>query len=153
VAPHVWALHVLGARLGRALAGITDFRRRIVLVAFVVGAAFAALEYAVHVALQRSGVGEAWKPVVDASTVCAGATGFALLWLFSYRQRRRQVRAELDKIAELNHRVRNALEVIIAVQYHAPEDQERIILDAVSRIDATLRDLFPAPHPRHHLLR
>ncbi len=150
VVPNGARMRHVGARVGRALADITDSRSRIILAAFLVGAAFAGLEYGVHQAVTRSGVAEGWKPVADAAVICVGAMGFTVLWLFSYRQRRRQLRAELDKVAELNHHVRNALEVIVAVQYHAPEDQERIIRDAVSRIDMTLRDLFPPPHPHHH---
>ena len=51
-------------------------------------------------------------------------------------------------VAELNHQVRNALEVIAASTSRiADKKTVTTILEGVTRIDVTLRSLFPAARP------
>jgi hypothetical protein len=62
--------------------------------------------------------------------------------------RREVLRRQLAVVGELNHQVRNALEIIAASTWRIA-DQETVatIMDAVTRIDITLRSLFPITHP------
>ncbi len=61
------------------------------------------------------------------------------------QQRRRKVYEDLLIVASLNHNVRNALQSIqYAAHLSAPSEHLQIINDSVHRIDATLRELFPA---------
>jgi hypothetical protein len=51
----------------------------------------------------------------------------------------------LCRIAELNHSVRNSLEVIVLAHYsEADLEHKGIVLECTDRIDQKLRELFPA---------
>jgi hypothetical protein len=94
-------------------------------------------------ALQRAHVAE---PKFGAA-FCVGLTMAVLGWLeaAATRNRRLRVFADVSRVAELNHHVRNALQAIqYATQMPAGIEQMRIIEDGVKRIDETLRHLFPA---------
>jgi hypothetical protein len=45
---------------------------------------------------------------------------------------------------ELNHNVRNALQTIVYANQADADEQHKMIVDSVDRIDRTLRELFPA---------
>lgn len=81
---------------------------------------------------------------VQAATPALGA-GFALwLILLGLMDRRRMIEDELRRVAELNHHLRNALEVIV-LAHHSVADREHqaMVLECVKRIDQKLRELFP----------
>jgi hypothetical protein len=59
------------------------------------------------------------------------------------RARRRQVLKEMRTIAELNHHVRNALQVIRDSHFLPEDRQAQAVMDSVERIDVTLKRLFP----------
>jgi hypothetical protein len=72
--------------------------------------------------------------------------GYALcLILLGYRERRRIVLDELRRVAELNHSVRNSLELISLANYAQSycEQHRAIIVECTNRIDQTLKELFP----------
>ena len=74
-----------------------------------------------------------------------GAVIAALTWLglTAFRRVRRQNECNT---AEVNHQVRNALELIIDAEYRAEGAARRsLIVESVSRIDRTLRKLLPNP--------
>lgn len=89
-------------------------------------------------------------PAIYLEAAVAGSVGTllvsAVLVLVLYR--RAILQRQLSVVAELNHQVRNALE-IIAASTSRIADQKTVatILDAVTRIDVTLRSLFPAATP------
>jgi hypothetical protein len=96
-------------------------------------------------ALLRFGV-HMWPAVyvqaAVAGTIAALLVG-SLLGLMIYR--RAILQRQLRVVAELNHQVRNALEIIAgSTSRIADKKTVTTILDAVSRIDVTLRSLFPA---------
>jgi hypothetical protein len=53
------------------------------------------------------------------------------------------VRHDLERIAELNHEIRNALEVIAHSHYDAETEHRELVLKCVTRIDTVLKRLFP----------
>ena len=80
-----------------------------------------------------------------AGTIAALLVG-TVLALVLYR--RAILQRQLRVVAELNHQVRNALEIIASSTSRiADKKTVATILDAVMRIDVTLRSLFPAASP------
>jgi hypothetical protein len=81
---------------------------------------------------------------LQASMVGLGA-GFALwLILLGIIDRRRIVADELRRVAELNHTIRNSLEVIVLAHYDEADcERKAIVMECTNRIDQKLRELFP----------
>jgi hypothetical protein len=67
-----------------------------------------------------------------------------LLFLRSYRQQRAMLRQRVEVIANMNHHVRNALQVIEFNSY-STSDQEKLaaMKSSVNRIQWALRELLP----------
>jgi hypothetical protein len=68
--------------------------------------------------------------------------------LRAWCRRRRFVRNELRRVADLNHNVRNALEIIGGARYLHANEQAEVIGASVARIDETLQRLFPVVDER-----
>lgn len=87
-----------------------------------------------------------WIFLVD--DVLMGVVCAVIVLLYEQR-RRRELAAKLNVVAEMNHRVRNALQVI---QYSAHATQEKqhiaIIGESVSRIEAALREILEGRRPK-----
>ena len=80
-----------------------------------------------------------------AGTIAALLVGTGLV-LVLYR--REILRRQLLVVAELNHQVPNSLEIIASSTSHISDQHTVVtILEAVMRIDATLRSLFPIALP------
>lgn len=61
---------------------------------------------------------------------------------------RRAHRQQESSTAEVNHQVRNALQLIVNAEYRAEGTNRRgLIMESVARIDRTLRTLFPLSRP------
>jgi hypothetical protein len=119
-----------------------------VLLLFVVWCAGALAHLVLTVTLVRLGV-RMW-PAIYIQAAVTGTIGTllvgAVLALVLYR--REILRRQLLVVAELNHQVRNALEIIAASTSRIADKKTVVtILDAVMRIDVTLRNLFPATSP------
>ena len=119
-----------------------------VILLLLVWCAGALAHLALTVTLVRLGV-RMW-PAVYIEAAVAGSVGAllvsAVLALVLYR--RSILQRQLRVVAELNHQVRNALE-IIASSTSRIADRKTVatILEAVTRIDVTLRSLFPTAIP------
>lgn len=90
---------------------------------------------------------------VAAAAVRAASVGLAagaLMWagLIAVRQRRQYINAEIDRIAELNHRIRNSLEVIADAQHFAQDPVRSMVLESVAKIDKTLQEVLPSVRNR-----
>jgi hypothetical protein len=128
----------------------TRKRAAITLVLLLAGVwcAGALAHLALTVTLVRFGV-RMW-PAIYIQAAVAGTIGallvgavLALVWY-----RREVLRRQLLVVAELNHQVRNALEIIAASTWRIADKKTVVtILDAVTRIDVTLRSLFPPARP------
>ncbi len=81
--------------------------------------------------------------IVDSLLVGAAVSIGVLLLLASVRERRKRVRAELLRISELNHEVRNALQVLVDSQFDANPERREIVIASVDRINVVLTRLFP----------
>jgi hypothetical protein len=75
------------------------------------------------------------------AVVFAVAAGCIALWY--ERLRMREFLGKLVVVREMNHHVRNALQVvIIAASAHHDEDLARMVFDAVARIDWALKEVL-----------
>ena len=113
----------------------------------VIGATvlFGCFEFAVSRWLLEFHIAPDLHSGLQAAVVGLGAGLSLWLFLLGVIDRRRMVADELHRVAELNHSVRNSLELIV-LAHHSELDHEhkRMVLECTERIDQTLRDLFPA---------
>ncbi len=83
---------------------------------------------------------------IGVSDVLTGAFagGLIFLLLLYQRERRRVIRQRLDTIADMNHHIRNALQVISGTAYSAADQEQLIaIRESVGRIQWALREILP----------
>ena len=105
-------------------------------------AAIALTSYFVEMHLHGKGV--PGRDLILLSNVMVGLVGAALVYVLSVRERQRQqyVECRLRVIAEMNHHIRNALQVI-AFYSRKGQTQEVGIVEAVDRIQWALREVLP----------
>ena len=106
---------------------------------------FGFFAFFVSSALSLAEVSQDLQGAVQASIVGIG-TGLTSYWLLAARRERRiMVREELTRVAELNHHLRNSLQIIVGAHYIAKDEAHtRMMLDTVHEIDDLLKRLFPA---------
>jgi hypothetical protein len=75
------------------------------------------------------------------SAVVIGLLSYKLFRL--QQQRRENVRHRVEVIADMNHHVRNALQVISLTTHGSSTEEIRTIRDSVNRIQWALRELLP----------
>jgi hypothetical protein len=77
----------------------------------------------------------------------------AILIVIYERRRRKRVEERLEVIREMNHHVRNALQ-LISFSHHAAERDEQLdlIQQAVARIEWALQEVLPSLDPRQEHL-
>jgi hypothetical protein len=104
--------------------------------------AIALSSYVIEVHLHRKGVPS--RDLILLSNVMVGLVGAALVYVLSLRERQRQqyVECRLRVIAEMNHHIRNALQVI-TFYTRTGQKQEVGIVEAVERIQWALREVLP----------
>lgn len=76
--------------------------------------------------------------------IITGILAAAFVWAFleAERARQREQQRQIQVVADLNHNLRNALEVILAAEYLRQTDRAAAILQSVERIDRTLRAIL-----------
>jgi hypothetical protein len=94
--------------------------------------------------LLAQGVSQAGTLLVSDAFAGIVAAIFATYGFFLQRQREAEVQQRVDRIVEMNHHVRNALQVIT---YWSLADREKkemdLIRKAVERIEWALREILP----------
>jgi hypothetical protein len=104
--------------------------------------------------LNRDGV----KPKIIAGTsnVLTGlvAAGLFLELTRSVQNRRRLVQARLEVIADMNHHIRNALQVLsYATATHGGEKETEMMRESIQRIEWALREVLPGYMPESYIPR
>jgi hypothetical protein len=129
----------LGAFIGR-ISDITSYRNIAVAVSIV---SFGAVEFVVHHALSRFELPPFADSLIDAGFV--GSSFGVAVWalLVGNCERRTRVRDDLERISDLNHEIRNALQVIAHSHYEADSEHCDMVMESVTRIDVVLKRLFP----------
>jgi hypothetical protein len=131
-------------RLSSFLGSISARYRQVDLVLLVM-ICLGLLAYAVDHFLLGFDINSDLHSAVQASIV--GLGGAAAVWIIlrSYETRRRMEMEEIRKVAELNHCLRNSLELIADAHYFATDlEHKRMMLETVKTMDDKLRQLFPA---------
>ena len=102
----------------------------------------ASSSYLLEVGLHRDGVPS--RDLILISNLLIGLVAGALVYVLSLRERHRQdyVECRLRVIAEMNHHIRNALQVI-SFHTRKGDTQEVGIREAVERIQWALREVLP----------
>jgi hypothetical protein len=132
-------------RIGDFVGRVADRRSTIFLTAAVVMAAFGCFDYFSDMAMLSFGVAPELHAAALAVFVGVGAGFSAMVLLLARRQRRKLVQDELYRLAELNHRLRNSLQIIAYAHYTSEDEAHRnMMMDAVASIDSSLRQLIPA---------
>jgi hypothetical protein len=132
-------------RIGDFVGRVADRRSTIFLTASVVMVVFGCFDYFTDMAMLSFGVAPELHAAGLAMFVGVGAGFSALVLLMARRERRRMVQDELYRLAELNHRLRNSLQIIAYAHYTSEDESHRkMMMDAVSSIDTSLRQLIPA---------
>lgn len=98
------------------------------------------MEFFIHEALRSSHLSAFGDAVLDSLIV---ALSFSLaIWfvLAGNRERRKRVQEEMERIAELNHEIRNALQVIVHSHY-SDEDvgHRQMVLESVKRVGTVVK--------------
>lgn len=109
---------------------------------FVALALIALSSYVIEVRLHHEGIPS--RDLILLSNLMVGLVGAALVYVLSLRERQRQqyVECRLRVIAEMNHHIRNALQVITFYTRNG-QKQEVGIVEAVERIQWALREVLP----------
>ena len=102
---------------------------------------FGAIQFLLHILLVSVGV----RPIAD-TLMDAFLVGFlfgVVSWVLLAGIQARQVRLsrELEQISELNHEIRNALQVITDAHFDIDAKRRVMVLESVTRIDGVLKRL------------
>lgn len=109
---------------------------------FVVIVVFAVSSIADYFLLKEHEPARLTIEISDAiSSIVIGLLCFQLFRL--QQQRRQQIRQRLEVIADMNHHVRNALQVISFTTESGDEKEIKAIRESVNRIQWALKELLP----------
>jgi hypothetical protein len=130
-------------RLNRFLGGISE-RYRHIYVVLLVTVCVGLLDFVADHVLIGFNMSEDLHSALQAGIVGLGSALAVWTILISHERQRRMEREEIRKVAELNHYLRNSLEVIADAHYFDTDmEHKKMILDTVKAIDQKLRQLFP----------
>jgi two-component sensor histidine kinase len=136
-------------KLGMFIDKVSDSHSSSLLFALSMSIAFGAVDTAFESGMSH---GETRCPhtLMRASSIGVTVGATAILLLKARQQRRILVREEMRRLLELNHRLRNSLQVIADSHYFEPdESHRRMMSETVESMDETLKQLFPAFGMRH----
>lgn len=132
------------ARVAEFVGQVSD--RRSISALFSVGIMllFALFDFFVDFVLNLAAITPGLAAAVQAGIVGIG-TGIVSYWLLAARRHRRiMVREELTRVAELNHHLRNSLQIIVGAHYIAKDEEHaKMMLETAQAIDQLLKRLFP----------
>ena len=132
-------------RLGESIGKVSDKKSWSLLFSLGTTALFGLFEFSVDLFLESGGVSRDTRAAIQACIVGIGTGIVSYLLLAARRERRNMVRAELSRVAELNHHLRNSLQIIVSANYIAKDEEHaRMMLKTVQTMDQVLKRLFPA---------
>ncbi len=107
------------------------------------GLAAGALEFATHMAADHMNTPPAYHAFIDATVVALITMALVGVCIASAKARRHAVLDQIRIASELNHHLRNALQVITQSRYLPKEKQAQAVFSSIDRIDETLKKLTP----------
>lgn len=122
----------------------TGSKRAATIAAFIIFPTLALLKFTLVRSLLSMGLPREVLQAQDAIITAALTAALVWLLLMAVHLRRSQEQQQIRMAADLNHNVRNALEVIFNSGYLRDIDKGTAILESVERIDRALNILLPA---------
>jgi hypothetical protein len=107
------------------------------------GAVAGSMEFITHLVVSRMHTPLEFHAFIDASVMCFMTMTLVGVAIASIRARRQAAVRQIRAVAELNHHLRNALQVIAQSRYLPEEKQSQAVLVSIGRIDEALRRLVP----------
>lgn len=101
------------------------------------------LEFFTHVAFGRMNVRPQYHALIDAGMIALMAVALVGVCFASARARRQRTLERIRTASDLNHHVRNALQVITLSRYLPEEKQNQAVFTSIDRIDEALKRLSP----------
>jgi uncharacterized membrane protein len=132
-------------QLGTFIVEVSDTRRGRILLVLAIAAIASTLEYLLHIAIVTYVPHEHLGRLLDSLSIGVVIAIITIIEIKAVHQRRTKVMDDMRVVRELNHHVRNALQ-IISYAAHVPETERQVAIidESVARIDSTLKELFPA---------
>jgi hypothetical protein len=115
------------------------------------GLTVAVVEYLTHSLVAHSRASLALNALIDASVIAVFMIVLLGVVVAAARVQRNAIAKEMRTVGELNHHVRNALQIIRESHRLPTDKQTEAVIESVDRIDRTLRTLFPAMTSRRVL--
>lgn len=128
--------------MGRLLNLVLDRPLRITVVSSITFLIIFLVKFLIDVKISALHLNRIAESTVDALLAASLATTIEVMVLRMSRDRREQVKVEMFRIAELNHHVRNALQVIISKEQMRKQPAIEV-LESCNRIQQALRRLYP----------
>jgi hypothetical protein len=133
------------ARVAEFIGHVSDKRSTSILFSLGIMVFFGLFAFVVSFSLSLADVSRDIQGAVQAGIVGTGTGITSYLLLAARRERRIMVREELSRVAELNHHLRNSLQIIVGAHYIAKDEEHtRMMMETVHTIDDMLKRLFPA---------
>jgi hypothetical protein len=148
----------LPRRFDKLLTWLVSERWRMPLAGLVAGVFVATTKTAVAVML----LNDPWRHerLLATDGVISGTLSGAMVWILLglVHGRRRRLIEYVRRVADLNHHIRNAMQIILYQATLTQADPEQIeqVENAVRRVDAALHEIFPilgdrkSDEPAHH---
>jgi hypothetical protein len=136
-------------RLGTFLVEVSDTRRGRILLVLAIALIASSIEYLLHIAIVAYVPHVGMGRLLDSLTIGIVIAIITIIEVKAVQQRRNKVMEDMRVVRELNHHVRNALQIIsYAARVPETEKQVAIIDESIARIDSTLKELFPTMDKR-----
>lgn len=132
------------ASLGKLISIASSNARRIWLTAIGATVLFGLFDFDVSYTVIETSLSTEMKASLQAIIVGTGAGIATWFCLRALLQRRTMINEELYRVGELNHTIRNSLNIIVLAQHNETDQAHReMILDCTRQIDQKLKQLFP----------
>ncbi len=133
------------AKVAEFVGRVSDKRSTSLLFALGIMVLFGLFDFLVDVGITLEGLSWIAESAVQAAIVGIGTSVVAYLLLAARRERRILIREEIARVAELNHHLRNSLQIIVGAHYIAKDEEHaKMMLESAQAIDQVLKRLFPA---------
>lgn len=132
-----------------------DFRGwKLVLLTFLVFALVTAAGYGFDRILNSDGVNRKLILAVSDGLTGLVVSGLFLSFIRNIQNHRRMLQARLEVIADMNHHIRNALQVLsYGAALHENDRETEMMREAIGRIQWALREVLPGYVPERHIPR
>ncbi len=126
------------------VASLVDSKPRLIAATLASGAIAGVGEYVIHTAVTGAQLWLDLPTLLDSGIMATITAVLMYIALRGWRVRRMLLLQRLLMVAELNHNVRNALQMLLYSPYLPPKEQTQAVLESVDRIESTLKELFPS---------